>query len=118
MSTERAMSGAAAYRKRLAAEADELRELTAASAEERAPVTLDQQSVGRLSRMDALQVQAMAKASEGRRQARLQRIKAALQRLDDGDYGACVNCGEDVGDNRLGLDAATPTCIACARGPT
>ena len=108
--------GTQVYRRRLAAEADELRARAAASADERAPVALDQQSVGRLSRMDALQVQAMAKASEGRRHARLRPIEAALRRIDDGAYGDCASCGEAIGDARLDFDAATATCIACARG--
>ncbi len=105
-------------RARLMAEADELRARGEASREDRAPVTLDQQSVGRLSRMDALQVQEMAKASEGRRQARLRQIQAAIQRIDDGEYGECLNCGEPIGAKRLELDPAVPTCIKCARGGT
>lgn len=102
-------------RARLAAEAGELRAQGAASREDRAPVTLDQQSVGRLSRMDALQVQEMAKAAETRRQARLRQIQAALQRLDDGEFGGCLNCGEGIGAKRLELDPAVATCIKCAR---
>lgn len=105
-----------AFRVRLAAEAEELRAQGDASRGERAPVTLDQQSVGRLSRMDALQVQEMAKASEGRRQTRLRQIQAALERLDGGDFGECRTCGEAIGAKRLGLDPAVPTCIACAKG--
>ena len=105
-------------RARLGAEAGELRARGEASREDRAPVTLDQQSVGRFSRMDALQVQEMAKASEGRRQARLRQIQAALQRIDGGEFGECLNCGEAIGVKRLELDPAVPTCIKCARGGT
>ena len=110
------LSGLDDFRARLAAEAAELRAQGAASREDRAPVTLDQQSVGRLSRMDALQVQEMAKASEARRQARLRQIQAALQRLDDGEFGECLTCGEAIGAKRIKLDPAVPTCIACAKG--
>lgn len=56
----------------------------------RAPVTLDQESVGRLSRIDAMQVQAMALAAQRQRQAERSRIDAALMRIDSGDYGWCV----------------------------
>ncbi len=107
-----------AFRSRLTTEADELRESGDASREDRAPVTLDQQSVGRLSRMDALQVQEMAKASEARRQLRLRLIRAALQRLDDGEFGECLNCGEMIGAKRLALDPAVAICIVCAKGGT
>lgn len=77
---------------------------------------LDQQSVGRLSRMDALQVQAMAKAEQVRRDTRLQRVNAALKRLDDDIFGECVRCGEIIDDKRLDADPAATLCIACARG--
>ncbi len=106
------------FRRRLTVEAAALRESGDASRGERAPVTLDQQSVGRLSRMDALQVQEMAKASETRRQVRLRQIEAAQQRIDGGEFGECLNCGEIIGAKRLALDPAVPNCIKCARGGT
>ena len=105
-----------AYRQKLLAERDELRATGEASKPERAPVALDQQSVGRLARMDALQVQAMAVAAEGRRQARIRRIEAALTRIEDGEFGWCVTCGDEIAPKRLAMDAAAPTCIACATG--
>ncbi len=47
------------YRARIDAEIEELRALSSGSKDARAPVELDQQSVGRLSRMDAMQQQSM-----------------------------------------------------------
>ena len=90
-------------------------ELSAARAEERRPVELDQQSVGRLSRMDAMQIQAMAQAVEVRRQGRLQLIEAALRRLEDGDYGYYVDCGEKIPVGRLSIDPTISRCIDCAQ---
>ncbi|WP_137392264.1 TraR/DksA family transcriptional regulator [Rhodoligotrophos defluvii] len=81
---------------------------------DRRPVELDQQSVGRLSRMDALQVQAMANAVDQRRRARLVLLERALRRMDDGEYGYCTGCGEFIGMRRLAVDPATPKCIRCA----
>lgn len=86
----------------------------AASEESRRPVELDQTSVGRLSRMDALQAQAMALETERRREQELHRIDLALARLDAGEYGLCVRCGEEIPARRLELDPAAPTCIGCA----
>lgn len=83
-------------------------------AADRQPVELDQQSVGRLSRMDALQVQAMAEATERRRRQQIVRIEAALARLEAGGYGECTRCGEPIEPRRLALDPAIPTCRACA----
>jgi DnaK suppressor protein len=79
-------------------------------------VTLDQQAVGRLSRMDALQNQAMAQATARRRGAERQRIIAALARIAAGDYGYCVTCGDEIAPARLATDPAIALCAACMRG--
>lgn len=82
---------------------------------DRAPVTLDQESVGRLSRIDAMQMQAMAVAQLRRRQAQRAAIAAALARIDEGEYGYCLRCGEEIGPKRLEHNPAASTCIDCAR---
>lgn len=82
--------------------------------EGRKPVTLDQESVGRLSRMDAMQVQAMAQALERRRQAEKARIDAALQRIDEGEFGWCITCGEEIAPKRLAHDPSVAKCVTCA----
>lgn len=92
---------------------DELEQLDQVTREARAPVTLDQQSVGRLSRMDAMQGQAMALATDQRRKTEAIRIKAALARIDSDDYGYCAICDEEIPIKRLELDPATPTCVGC-----
>ena len=86
------------------------------SRDDRSTVTLDQQSVGRLSRMDAMQRQAMAQATERRRSDERRRIKAALDRLVEGEYGYCMDCGEDIEKGRLDADPTVPLCLSCARG--
>lgn len=93
---------------------DELMRLASSTAEDSAPVELDQTRVGRLSRMDALQGQAMAQETARRREVELQRIDAALARVDAGDYGYCVRCDEEIAPARLKIDPATPTCVDCA----
>ena len=79
-------------------------------------VELDQQAVGRLSRMDALQNQAMAKAQQVRRDGKAARLRAALQRIEDGTFGECEDCGEDIPVGRLMLDLAATRCVSCASG--
>jgi len=76
---------------------------------------LDQSRVGRLSRMDAMQQQAMARASARRTEVELQRIRAALQRIISGEYGICTRCEEEIAAGRLNVDPATLLCIECAR---
>lgn len=77
-------------------------------------VQLDQQSVGRLSRIDALQAQQMAHASEERRRDTLTRIQGALRRIEAGTYGECFVCGEDIDERRLSVDPTMTRCLACA----
>ena len=77
-------------------------------------VELDQSKVGRLSRMDAIQAQAMAQASEQRREQTLRRIDAALKRIDDDDYGYCLKCDEAINPKRLEFDPTVTLCIECA----
>jgi len=77
-------------------------------------VELDQTRVGRLSRMDALQGQAMSLEMKRRRQIELQKITAALRRIDEGDYGYCIVCDEAIATKRLEIDPAAAQCISCA----
>jgi DnaK suppressor protein len=93
-----------------------LRATSETTAENRRPVELDQTSVGRLSRMDAIQVQAMALATEGRRHDEARRVEAAISRIDEGEYGYCISCDEEISAKRLGVDPVIPTCIGCASG--
>ncbi len=103
------------FRKRLLDERAELTRLAESHEDDGQTVELDQQRLGRLSRMDALQGQAMAKELERRREVELQRIDAALKRMDEDEYGYCVSCGEEVAEARLEADPTTPTCINCAK---
>ncbi len=77
-------------------------------------VELDQTSVGRLSRMDAMQAQAMSIETDQRRKQELLRIKAAIRRLDDGEYGYCENCGNQINPLRLKTRPTVTLCIDCA----
>lgn len=105
-----------ALRAALAARLQELSGASESTAESRRAVTLDQSSVGRLSRVDALQVQAMALATEDRRRAEARRIEAAIRRIDEGEYGYCISCGEAIAPKRLAADPAVAICIDCASG--
>lgn len=77
-------------------------------------VELDQTRTGRLSRMDALQLQAMAKAGQARSQQELRRIEVALQRLERGTYGDCLDCDEPIAPARLEANPTVTLCVSCA----
>lgn len=92
---------------------EELELLAATSDDSAAVVELDQAKVGRLSRMDAMQAQAMAQASGQRREAMLRNIESALKRIDDGDFGLCRDCDEPINPKRLEFDPTALRCIEC-----
>lgn len=93
---------------------DALLELEQTGNEAAAVVELDQTRVGRLSRMDALQGQAMSQERARRRELQLHKIAAALKRIERDDYGYCTECGEEIAFRRLEFDPATTLCITCA----
>ena len=102
------------WRDRLLALRTDLENIAATSDESAAVVELDQSKVGRLSRMDALQAQAMAQASSHRRQKMLIQITAALKRIDDDEFGLCRECDEPINPKRLEFDPTSVLCIDCA----
>lgn len=77
-------------------------------------VSLDQTSVGRISRIDAMQQQAMAQAQERQRAAHLVRIERALERIEIEGFGFCCECDEEIALKRLMIDPAATHCIKCA----
>lgn len=95
-----------------------LSELSAVDALKRSearPVELDQSRVGRLSRQDALQSQALSVAALERNRAEIGRLHRALTRIDDEDYGWCEECGAPIPDARLEIDPAADYCVSCAQ---
>lgn len=79
-----------------------------------ATVVLDQSSVGRLSRMDAMQGQQMALEAERRRKSLLLQVKAALIRMEKNDFGYCFKCGEDIAIGRLAINPTVTYCVSCS----
>ncbi len=77
------------------------------------PESLDG-TIGRLSRQDSLMQQEMAKDAQRRRTLRLHLLQQAAARMDDGSYGICLNCGEDIADGRLLETPEAPLCSDCA----
>lgn len=82
------------------------------SADGEKPVDLDT-PIGRLSRMDAMQQQQMAQASRRIAEQRLSQIDAALQRIENEDYGYCVECDEEISPARLQARPESPFCVDC-----
>ena len=91
-------------------------ELSAAvegNADATAPVTLDT-SIGRLSRMDAIQSQQMALGLKARQQQSLLRVRNALKAVADGTYGQCRRCKGPIAMERLEAQPDASVCVRCA----
>ena len=104
------------FRRLLEVRLSELDYLIALANERAKPVELDQTRVGRLSRMDALQDQAMAKDTVRRRIIEYRKVENALRRIESDDYGYCMSCDELIPIRRLEFDPASTTCVDCATG--
>ncbi|ARB46701.1 TraR/DksA family transcriptional regulator [Alloalcanivorax xenomutans] len=100
---------------RLTALRHELEDTLAHSEDASRPVALDQPSIGRLSRMDAMQGQAMAQETRRRQQHQLLRIERALRDLDNDEYGYCDDCGKGIDPRRLRIDPTARLCLTCAQ---
>ena len=102
------------YKKLIELQLEELTADNALGQSAQKTVELDQQSVGRLSRMDALQSQAMAQAQQRRRDDVLKgSLQAALQRLKEEEFGYCLECGDEIEEARLLANPVVIKCMAC-----
>ena len=101
-------------RPRLLDELAEIDRLQEENAGWSAPIELDQQSVGRVSRIDAMQMQVMSQAVQRRRAGRRVAIQQALKRIEDGEFGYCVECGEPIAPGRIAVDPTFSSCVRCA----
>ncbi|MBU0961059.1 MAG: TraR/DksA C4-type zinc finger protein [Proteobacteria bacterium] len=86
-----------------------------AQKKEHTTVELDHARVGRLTRMDAMQQQAMVQAAARLTDVERQRIQTALSRIQSGEYGYCILCDEEIAEKRLEFDPSLLTCISCAK---
>lgn len=103
------------WKARLVSMREELNQLITLHHEPHAAPELDQTTVGRVSRADAIQEHEMASATQRRRQQGVAKINAALQRLEAGEFGFCLTCGERISAGRLELDPTTPFCVKHAK---
>jgi DnaK suppressor protein len=102
------------FRRQLVALKAQLEASGRAADDDLKPVELDQSCIGRLTRMDAMQRQAIAQETDRRRQRRLVQVEGALRRIAAGDFGHCASCDEPIGPGRLQADPASTRCITCA----
>ncbi|MCP3663958.1 MAG: TraR/DksA family transcriptional regulator [Gammaproteobacteria bacterium] len=102
------------FKARLISRREELQESIEMAQGAADTVELDQTRQGRLSRMDAMQQQAMSSAAQQRRGLELKQISAALNRIEKCEYGECTECGDEIPAGRLDIDPTAKHCIHCA----
>lgn len=86
---------------------EELRELVKPYAPEN--------SIGRVSRMDAMANQSVMKAALRSDEKRLDGLRVALTNIDQIDFGLCYDCKSAINPKRLLLMPESKYCIRCAR---
>lgn len=102
------------FRERLLSHKQSLLDVSEANENATETVELDQTRQGRLSRMDAMQGQAMSIAASNRRSKEIVKIDQALERIEQNYYGICQMCDEEIALKRLELNPAVTYCIHCA----
>ncbi len=101
------------FRERLEGLAKEINEDLSASKDSAGIVELDT-SIGRLSRMDAMQNQQMVLELRRRQENQLLRIQNAIKRVDQGQYGLCGKCKKPIAEERLEASPDVVMCVRCA----
>lgn len=104
----------ARFRRQLEALRERLVDDARSSEQDSDVVEADQSRIGRLSRLDALQGQAMSIETRRRRKAMLEKVSRALSRIDDDEFGTCEACGEPIAAGRLEADPTAVMCVRCA----
>lgn len=92
--------------------ATEIAESLAVGRDGAKPVDLDE-PIGRISRMDAIQQQQMARASREALLLRQKLVEAALNAVDHDRYGDCAVCEEPIGYGRLKARPEARLCVEC-----
>lgn len=104
------------FRAKLTAMQDEIRAIHDSAAQDLKPVMLDQTSIGRVSRVDAMQLQQMSQEAARRRQQLLLKIEGALRRIESGRFGLCFLCETEIDRRRLSADPTITRCRNCVEG--
>lgn len=70
-------------------------------------------SLGRLTRMDAIGQKSINDHALNNAKLKLQKIEAALKRIEEDEYGYCVECGDEITEKRLNAVPESPQCVEC-----
>ncbi len=98
--------------------AQEIESLTASisSLEEMSKPVAPDVSIGRLTRMEALSSQGISEANLRSSRSRLSMLQSALKRIDDPEFGICIECEEPIPTGRLLIMPESRKCVHCVDG--
>jgi len=71
-------------------------------------------AIGRVSRMDAINNKSINEAALVKQVEKLKKLKLALSRIDETDFGICMRCGVQIQEGRIMLMPESPYCVRCA----
>jgi len=71
-------------------------------------------SIGRVSRMDAINNKSVMEASLRNKISKRNKLKLALSKVDNENFGICVNCKQNINPARLMYMPESARCIRCA----
>lgn len=77
------------------------------------PISPDN-AIGRLTRMEAINSKSINDATLNASKATLSKLEAVLPKIDDPDFGFCIECEEPIPFARLMIVPETDFCVACA----
>ncbi|MGB5820361.1 MAG: TraR/DksA family transcriptional regulator [Saonia sp.] len=72
-------------------------------------------SIGRVSRMDAINNKGVMDAALRKARERLEGLKRNLEKLGTDDFGICVKCANKIPIERILLAPQSSFCVNCAR---
>lgn len=78
------------------------------------PVSPDD-AIGRVSRMDAINNKSVTEAALRQSKDKLSKLRHALHRVDEDDFGLCKRCSKAIPVMRVALMPQSPFCVNCAR---
>ena len=78
------------------------------------PVSPDD-AIGRVSRMDAINNKSVTESALRQAKDKLSKLRHALNRIDDEQFGLCQRCGKAIPVMRVVLMPQSPYCVNCAR---
>ena len=89
-------------------------EIEIAALEESAAPVVPENSIGRISRMDAINNKSVVEASLRNRKKKLGKLRVALSNVAKPGFGQCANCGNAINPKRIMLMPESSKCIKCA----